>query len=455
LSRIRIPSDLPLVLSIEVNERVLWFSLVVSLASAILFGLVPALQTSRTDLLPALKAADVDGSRKQRLWGRNALVVAQVALSLVLMVVATMLFRGFRAELISGPGFRTDHLVMMSFDPTLVRYSDAQAQQFYKELRERASATPGVKSAALTMVIPMAPNQHQESLVPEGYQLPKDRNSVTVFADTVDDHFFDTMAVPIVRGRGFRQIDRAAAPLVAVVNEALARHYWPNRDAIGKRFQLDAKGPWVEIVGVAKTGKYLWIGEAPTEFLYLPLAQHPRSRMILVAQSFGDAAGLVAPLRDMVRRLDANQPVYDVRTMTDFFQMRAISVPGMITQMTGAMGLIGLLLAMVGLYGLMAFSVTRRTREIGIRMAIGADRNSVVRMVLRQGFILALTGLALGLGASFVAEKALMAMLSSTERDPLAYLMVAPALLAVTMLAAWGPAHRASRVDPMRALRYE
>jgi cell division protein FtsX len=211
----------------------------------------------------------------------------------------------------------------------------------------------------------------------------------------------------------------------------------------------------VEIVGVAKTGKYLWIGEPPTEYLYLPLAQHPQSNMTLVAQSAGEAASLVAPLREMVRGLDANQPVYDVRTMTDYYQMRAVSVPVMIIETVGAMGLIGLLLAMVGLYGLMAYSVARRTREIGIRMAIGADRAVVVRMVLRQGLTLAVTGLAIGLAASFAAESAVNAVFSSTGRDPLAYLLVAPALLAVTLLAAWIPARRASLIDPMRALHYE
>ncbi len=241
-----------------------------------------------------------------------------------------------------------------------------------------------------------------------------------------------------------------------MVNEALAWHYWPNQDAIGKRFRLnDNKGPWVGIVGIAKTSKYLWVGEGPTPYLYLPLAQHPQPRMTLVAQSFGDGPSLVASLREMVRGLDGNQPVYDVRTMSDFYQIRAVSVPMMINEVVGAMGLIGLLLALVGLYGLMAYSVARRTREIGIRMAIGGDRGSVVRMVLRQGFTLALTGLAIGLLASFAAETGVNAIFSSTRRDPLAYLIVAPTVLAVTMLAAWVPARRASRVDPTSTLRYE
>jgi putative ABC transport system permease protein len=456
LSRIHIPSDLPLVFSIRIDERVLIFSLAVSLLSALLFGLVPALQASRTDLVSSLKSADADTSGRQRLWGRKALVVAQVALSLVLMVVASIMYRGFNSLLAAGPGFRTDHLVIMSFDPKLVRYNDQQIEQFYKQLADRARSTPGVKSAALTLVVPMAPDQHMENILPEGYQFPKGRSNAAVFADVVDDEYFDTMAIPIMRGRGFLDTDAAGAPPVAVVNEVLARQYWPNQDPLGKRFRLnDNKGPLVEIVGIARNAKYLWVGEPPTPYLYLPLAQHPKPAMTLVAQSFGDAAGLVSPLREVVRGIDANQPVYDVRTMAEFYQMRAVNVPDMINEVVGAMGLIGLLLALVGLYGLMSYTVARRTREIGIRMAIGADQASVVRMVMKQGFTLAIIGLAIGLGSSLFAESGVNAVFGATGRDPLAYLIVAPALLAVTMLAAWVPARRASRVDPTRALRFE
>jgi predicted permease len=455
LNRIQIPTDLPLVLSVELDQRVLLFSLAVSLLSAVLFGLVPAMQASRTNLVSSLKSADADSSGRQRLWGRKALVVAQVALSLVLMVVATMLFRGFHSVLAHGPGYRTDHLLMMSFDPRLVRYDDQKVQQFYQQLAGRARSTPGVKTVALTQVIPMSPVQHTENIAPEGFELPKDRNNISVLADIVDDGYFDTMAVPILRGRGFRPSDKAGAPMVAVVNEALARKYWPNQDALGKRFRLNNdKGPAVEVAGIARDAKYLWVGESPTPFLYMPLGQHPQSRMTLVAQSFGDAAGLAAPLRQVVREIDANQPAYNVRTMSELYRMRD-NIAVMINELVGAMGLIGLLLAMVGLYGLMAYTVSRRTREIGIRMAIGADQASVVRMVLRQGLTLVLIGTAIGLAASFAAETGVDAVFNSTRRDPLAYLIVVPALLAVTVLAAWVPARRASRVDPTRALRFE
>ena len=236
----------------------------------------------------------------------------------------------------------------------------------------------------------------------------------------------------------------------------MARHYWPNQSAIGKRLRLNNKmGQEVEIVGVAKVAKYLWLGEGPIDYFYLPLAQQPHSQMTLLAESFGDAASLVPELRQTVRQLDANLPVYDVRTMSDFYQMRVISVPLMLNQVVGAMGLIGMLLALVGLYAVVAYSVARRTREIGIRMAIGANKGAVVRMVLRQGLVLVLTGLAIGLVASFAAETGVNALFSSTKRDPLSYLIVVPALLAVTMLAAWVPARRAARVDPTTTLRYE
>jgi putative ABC transport system permease protein len=339
----------------------------------------------------------------------------------------------------------------------LVRYNEAQTQQFYRQVVERARSVAGVKSAALASAAPMDPEDGGSvSIVPEGYQLPTGQDNPSVFDTTVDEKFFDTMDVRITRGRGFRATDNKGAPLVAVINEQLAKHYWPGRDPLGKRFHLDSSdGPWVEIVGVTKTLKYLWIAEAPTEFLYLPLAQHPQSRMLLLAQSSGDAAGLAEPLRQMVRQLDANQPVYGVRTFDDFYRYKAVGQPNVIIRTVAAMGVMGLVLAMVGLYGLVAYAATRRSREIGIRMAIGAARGTVLRMVLKQGLVLALIGIGIGLAASIGAERLLGAIFESNGTDFLTYLLVAPALLAITALAVYIPARRASRIDPMRVLRYE
>jgi predicted permease len=345
----------------------------------------------------------------------------------------------------------------MSFDPTLVRFTNSQAQQFYKQIVERASGIPGVKSAALTEVLPMAPSQSNVEIVPEGYVFPKDVVNASVLSDTIDSHFFNTMALTIVSGRGFRESDSETAPKVAVINQVLAQKYWPNQNPLGKRFQLnDAKGPWVQIVGVAKTTKYIWIAEPPLEYVYLPLAQHFQPKMTLLVESTGDPTALVTPLREMIRGIDANQPMYDVRTMEDFYRKRVVNTPNMIMQMVGAMGLMGLVLAMVGLYGLVAYSVSRRTREFGIRMAIGAQSSDVLRTVMRQGLTLALSGIAVGLVLSIGAGQVVSSsFLLAGAHDASAYWIVPPVLLAVTLLASLIPALRASHIDPTRALRDE
>lgn len=455
--QIKILSDLPVKLAVQMDERALIFSLMLAVGSALLFGLVPAIQTTRTDLVNALRSATADAPGPRRLWGRNLLVAAQVAISLVLLTVTTFLFRGFQHELGRGPGFRTDHLLMMSFDPGLVHYSETQTQQFFHQVVERARSVPGVKSAALTFGIPMGTDMVDYlSIVPEGFQFTKGKEEATVLADDVDGGYFDTQGIRILKGRGFLPTDTASSPRVAVINEEVAKNYWPGQDPVGKRFRLkEHNGPWVEIVGVAKTIKYLWIAEPPTEFIYFPFTQRPKTRMTMLAESFGDPASLAAPLREAVHALDANQPIYDVRTYDDYYYYRAVSTSNLILQSVGAMGVMGLGLSMVGLYGLVAYAAGRRTREIGIRIAIGAPRLSVLRMMMRQGLTLALCGVGMGLVASFGAERLLNAMFSSHGTGWSTYLLVTPALLVITMLAAYIPARRASRVDPMRALRYE
>ena len=456
VQRIQVPTDMPLSLTFKLDGRVLLFSLAVSLASVLFFGLAPALQTSRTDLVPALKALDADSSGKKRLWGRNLLVVGQVALSLVLLVVTAMMYRGFSMALDGGPGFRTTHLLMMSFDPSLVKFSEARTQQFYKQISDRAVTLPGVKSAALTEVIPMMPNQDSTEIVPEGDHLPKGQANVTILSDIVTPPYFDTMGIGILQGRGFQDTDTAASTKVAVINENLAKKYWPNQDPIGRRFQLkDSKGDWVQVVGVATNVKYIFITEPPMEYFYMPLTQHPQPHMTLVAESMGDAAGLATEIREMVRGIDSNQPIYGVRTMEDFYAKRAVDTPNLILQAVGALGLMGLLLAMVGLYALVANSVSRRMREFGIRIAIGANRGQVVGLVLRQGFWLAMAGIGIGLILSLGAARGLKAAFITSQSDPMAMIVVPPLLLLITMLAAYVPALRASRVDPLTALRDE
>jgi predicted permease len=454
--RLQIPTDMPISLSIQLDRRALLFSLAISLLSALLFGLAPALQTTRTNLVSALKTADADLPGRRRLWGRNMLVVCQIAASLALLTAALQLVRAFQEKWRNGVGFRTDHLLTMTFDPEMVRFSEAQTQKFYKELVRRTRLFPGVKSVALTGELPMSNDADAVSVIPEGYEMPAGKESFRVGMDVADEGYFHTLGVQLVRGRGFLETDTAAAPKVAVVNEQFAKHYWPDKDALGKRFRIDnANGPLFEIVGISKTAKYEWMGEPPTEFVYLPWKQRPRSKMILLLESEGAPAALAEPVRNLVRNLDSSQPVFNVRTIEEFYRKRVLMGPMMIVQVVSVMGLIGLLLALAGLYGLVTYATNRRTREIGIRIAIGADRATVLRMVLRQAFALVAAGIAAGLVLGLAAERGVNAVFESSGTDVAAYLLILPALVGVTMAAAFIPARKASRIEPTRALRYE
>jgi predicted permease len=458
--QIEIPTDLPVSLAFQMDRRALLFSLAVAVASALLFGLVPAIQATRADLTAVMKASDTAAPGRRRRWGRVLLVGGQVAVSVVLLVVAMFMYRGFSEQLTIGPGYRTDHLLMMSFDPGLVRYTEEQSQQFFQQVAVRARDVPGVKNVTMTTSIPMSNEIATSTIVPEGFQFPAGKDNATVLTAMVDEYYFDTMGLTILRGRNIRAEDGFDAPRVAIVNQPFAQHYWPNQDPIGKRFRVDEHGgekPWVEVVGLAKTSKYIFIAEQPTEFMYVPYRQRKPREMVLVAQSAGDPTSLATPLRDIAHGLDANLPIYNVRTMEALYRMRAVTIFNVLVGVVGAMGLMGLGLAIVGLYGLVAYAVSRRTREIGIRMAIGATRTIVVRMVLRQGLVLALVGLVVGMVASVGAGELLRAAFPGGDdrRDFVAVLMVVPIVLAVTFLAAYIPARRASRINPMQSLRYE
>lgn len=455
-SQFKIPSEIPLTIEARLDLRVALYALLASMASAVLFGLAPALQATKADLVVALKSGVEGVSRRSRLLGRNALVIAQVAGSLLLLVCASQLFRATSFLLSSPPGFRADHILAASFDPTVMRYTPAQAQDFYQRLVERARVLPGVKSAALSRLMPLSNFPIIEAVVPEGFELPPGKESVSVMTNTVSDGYFETMNVPILRGRAFQATDRADSPRVAIVNEQFARKYYANQNPVGKRFQLGGRnGPWVEVVGVARQSRYSFLGEPPQEFLYLPFAQNPQPQMTLLAQSRGDSAALAGPIRALVRSLDPHQPVNTLRTMEEYFDQRARKVLTLLTQMVGAMGLLGLALAMVGLYGLMTYSVSRRMREIGIRMAIGADRVSVMSMVLKQGFLLSGIGVVIGLLLSLSLSRALTMGVGLPSFDVTMLVLVPMALLAVAMLGAYVPARRASLVDPIRVLRQD
>jgi predicted permease len=453
-----IPTELPTPIPFRMDARVLLVSLALSVMSAVFCGLAPALQSTRADLVKGLKAADVDEPGKKRLWGRNALVVAQVAMSLMLLAASFFVYRGFQHSLRDGIGFAKDRVLITRFDPRLMQYNAAQTQQFYKVLAERARGALGVERAALTQTPPLSvANFGRIAFVPDGFQMPSDRENFTSSMDTVDEGFFETLQIPILRGRGFRATDTAEAPRVAVVNAFFAKHYWAGADAVGKRIRLENfAGPPVEIVGVAQTIMYRDTSDRQMDFVYLPLAQHPAPKMVLLLRTSGDPLQMVKPLKAIVRTLDPNMPMLETRTYEDLYRYAVVDGPGVASKLVGVLGAVGLILTIAGLYGLVAYNVSRRTREIGIRMAIGAGPAQVLRLMMGKGLILVVIGTAIGLAMGFALEQLMNSMLFNAGGvDFAVYLAVVPAMVLATMLAAYVPARRASRIAPTVALRYE
>ena len=452
------PAELPFTNNaFRMDTRVLLACLALSLLSALLCGLAPALQSTSTHLVNGLKSADVDVRGRKRLWGRNALVVVQVSTSLMLLTAAFLMVRGFRHNLAEGTKFEQHHLLLVRFDPRMVQYNAAQTQQFYKLLTERVRVAPGVRSAGLTQNPPLALERFDGiAFVPEGFEMPRDRENFVSTMDTVDEGYFDAMGLPILRGRGFLASDTADARRVAVVNEQFAKHYWPGADAVGKYIRLDKRGGApVEIIGVAETIKYRSTTETPLDFMYLPLAQHPIARMVLLLRSSGDPLQWVKPVKDVVRALDPNLPMLQTRSYEELYRYNFVEGPGAAIKGVGTMGAVGLLLAIAGLYGLVAYNVSRRTREIGIRMALGAGSADVLRLVMGKGLVLVGMGTAIGLAMSFGIERVLNSFFNTGGVDIAVYIAVVPSMVAVTMLAAYVPARRAARIAPTQALRYE
>jgi predicted permease len=451
-------TDLPARVPMQMDTRVLLAALALAAVSALLCGLAPALQSSRADLVSGLKSADVEVPGRKHLWGRNVLVVAQVAMSLMLLTAALLMAHSFERGVKRGAGFAKDRLLMTGFDPRLVQYDAVRTAAFYKLLGDRVRALPGVRGATLTENVPLGQDGFDGvAFVPDGFQMPRDRANFSAPLNTVDEAYFDTMVIPILRGRGFRKSDTPEAPRVAVVNEQFARHYWPNANAVGQHIRLDSStGPTVEIVGVARTIRYNDPGEKPQDFVYLPLGQHPLSHMRLLVRTAGDPLQILPPVKEVVRGLDANLPMLRSMAYDDYYENAVVNGPNIAIDLVFTMGAVGLVLTIAGLYGLMAYNVSRRTREIGIRMALGAGNADVLRLVMGKGLALVAVGTAIGLAMGLAVERVMDSMLFEAGGvDVMAYLVVVPSLLLVTMLASWVPARKAARIAPTLALRYE
>jgi macrolide transport system ATP-binding/permease protein len=448
------PVDFTLTIDLKLDWRVLTFSLVISFISGVIFGLMPALHSTRSDLVSALKDESLAaGHRRSRL--RSALVVAQVALSLVLLVAAGLIVRSLQQVQMLGPGFRTERTLTMSIDLGLQGYPAARGQEFYKELVARAEALPGVHSASLVNYLPLALNRNTTSIYIEGQPAPRPSDVPEIQNSSVWPKYLETMGIPLVDGREFTMQDDKKDQRLVMINETFARRFWPGQTALGKRISTNAAGPFWEVIGVAKDGKYWSLGEDPQPFLYFPMVRDYEGSAALIVSSDAEQAGLINALRREVQQMDANLPVYDVKTMNDHMRLSLFPLRAG-AWVAGSFALLALTLAALGIYGVMAYSVSQRTREIGIRMALGATSRDVLSLVIKQGMQLALIGLGVGLAGSLAVTRLMSSVLYGVSAtDAVTFALVSALLGVVVFAACYIPARRAARVDPMVALRCE
>ncbi|HEV3469188.1 MAG TPA: ABC transporter permease [Pyrinomonadaceae bacterium] len=444
-------------LDLGIDYRVLAFTSAASVATGVVFGLAPALQASRLDIVTALKSEDAlghAGARRSRL--RAAFVAAQVALSAVLLVGAGLFIRSLQSAHSIDPGFRVERALTVPVNLGLLRYEEGEGRGFYRELLARVGALAGVESASLVRFPPLGFSYAQGQVFAEGRELRPGEEGTTVGFNVVGPGYLRTMGTPLLRGREFAEADRAGAPGVAVVSEALADALWPGQDALGKRLSFEGtRGPFLEVVGVARDVKYRSLGDAARPYLYLPVLQSYEPRMTLVVRTEGEPQALAGAVREQVRALDANLPVADVRTLGE--QLALSLLPSRAAAWTlGGFGLLALALAAIGIYGVVSYAVAQRTREIGVRVALGAQRRDVLRLVMGEGMLVVGLGVAAGLLLSLAATRVVAGFLYGVgATDPLTFAGVPLLLGAIALAAGYLPARRAAKVDPAVALRHE
>jgi putative ABC transport system permease protein len=450
---------IPIRLDFGFDWRVFAYAMVAALFTGAIVGLWPAVRAGRADVNSVLQSggrSDTAGAGRHRL--RSVLVVAQVAGSLVLLIVAGLFVRSLMRAQHAYLGFDADHVLNLTLDPREVGFDDARTKTFYHDLEAKVRALPGVQSASLAFSVPMGAVQDGGSIYIEGQPPTPGQPPPVVIYNHVDEPYFDTMRVPLLRGRAFRENDNDSAPLVAVVNQTMALQFWPNEDPIGKRFSLkSATGPFIEVVGLAADGKYIFIGWDKKPYFFVPLAQNYSAYRTLQVRSSLPPESMIAQMQNEVRALDPNMPVTDVQTMRQslsggngffIFQIGAI--------LAAAMGLLGLALAVVGVYGVVSFAASQRTHEIGIRMALGAGRRDILRLVLQQGLALVVAGVVSGTVLAWALTRSMATILVGVSpTDALTYGTATLLLAAVGFWACYAPARRAMQLDPMIALRYE
>ncbi|MGH9838730.1 MAG: ABC transporter permease [Blastocatellia bacterium] len=453
------PVPYPISLDFAPDGYVLKWMLAVSLFTGVIFGLAPALLASRTDLVAVIKGMAAVPSRRRRWNLRGALVVAQVTISIIVLICAGLFIRSLGQAIKTDPGFKTENLVMMMVRPGLLAYDNEASLRFYRELQRRLETQPGVRMAALATELPLLDSRYSRGpIVKEGEIDPPPNQGVKSECSFVTPKYFDTVQTPLALGRDFTERDDADAPPVVIVNQEFARRFYGNeQNAIGKRFRFAQGTPLMEIIGIAKDGRYQTLYEDPQLYMFLPVYQHPQQAMALLlsAQSAAALRQVVETARHEIAQLDARLPVSGMMMAEENLSL-AYWGPRVAAGMASTFGLLALVLATLGLYSVMTYAVSQRTHEIGIRMALGANLRDVLRLIVSQGMRMALTGIVLGLVGAFALTRVLASLLLGVgATDPVTFVGVAVLLVAVAFLACYFPARRAARVDPLVALRHD
>jgi predicted permease len=440
-------------LDFRLDYRVLAFTLVVSILTGLVFGLAPALQASRLNIVMALKSDALKVAGAHRSYLRNAFVTVQLILSVVLLVGSGLFIRALQRASSIDPGFTVERALLAPINLGLLRYDKTEGHVFYRDLLARIQAQPGVEQATLVRFPPMGSSFAQFEVFREGSE---SATGMSTGFNVVGPNYFRTMGTALLRGREFTDADRDGAPGTAILNETLAARLWGNQDVLGKRLSFAGpKGPFLEVVGVARDSKYQTLGERPRPYVYLPLSQSYDPKMTLVVRTTGEPKAITPIVREQIRTLNPNLPIADVQTLRE--QLELTLLPSRIAAWTlGGFGALALLLAGIGIYGVVSYGAAQRTREIGVRMALGAKEKDVLGLVLWDGLIVIGAGLAIGLLLAAAATRVIAAFLYGVgATDPLTFVAVPLLLGVVALVASYVPARRAVRVDPLVALRCE
>ncbi|HKV37018.1 MAG TPA: ABC transporter permease [Pyrinomonadaceae bacterium] len=448
------PTPIPVTFDISLNNGVFVFALVVSVLTGIIFGLAPAIQTTKVNLLPALKddGAGQQGYKKSRL--RNLLVMGQVAISLILLICAGLFLRSLQNAQNSNPGFEPEKLLAISTDVGLQGYDQETGQRYYQQLAERLGKLPGVESGSVGYIVPLSGGGQQQIAVQiPGYEPPPD-TILAIDYNTVGPNFFQVMSIPLLQGRDFSDFDTKDAAGVCIINEAMAKRFWPEGNPIDQHLSITRNKTPLKVIAVVKNSKYYSLKEEPRPYLYLPFLQNYQARMTVFAKTSTDAASLLPVVRREVESLDKNMPAR-ILTMRDALSF--ILIPQKLAAiLLTIFSLLALALATVGLYAVMAYSVSKRTREIGIRMALGAQRGDVLKLILRQGMFLTVIGLGIGLAASIALTRFFAGLLYGiSPTDFATFAAITVFQVAIALVASYIPARRATKVNPLIALKYE